>query len=57
MKDFNSNFQNMDREKQSSEGKTYGDIRVDNIPQDGKQQRKDYVDEEYVDFEELNEER
>lgn len=54
MKEFGGEFQNFEQENQSGEGKTYGDIRVDHVPQNDSQ-RKDVVDEEYVDFEEVNE--
>ena len=54
MKEFGGEFQNFEQENQSGEGKTYGDIRVDHVPQNDSQ-RKDVVDEEYVDFEEVDE--
>ena len=54
MKEFGGQFQNFEEEKQSGEGRSYGDIRVDHIPQKDEQQ-KGNVDEEYVDFEEVNE--
>lgn len=56
MKEFGGQFQNFEEENQSREGKTYGDIRVDHIPQKDEQQ-KDNVDEEYVDFEEIDDEQ
>lgn len=54
MKEFGGEFQNFEQENQSGEGKTYGDIRVDHVPQNDSR-RKDVVDEEYVDFEEVDE--
>jgi len=54
MKEFGGQFQNFEEESQGREGKTYGDIRVDHIPQKEGQQ-KGNVEEEYVDFEEVNE--
>ena len=54
MKEFGGQFQNFEDEKQGGEGRTYGDIRVDHIPQKDEQQKGD-VEEEYVDFEELDE--
>lgn len=54
MKEFGGEFHNFEQENQSGEGKTYGDIRVDHVPQNDSQ-RKDVVDEEYVDFEEVDE--
>lgn len=54
MKEFGGEFQNFEQENQSSAGKDFGDIRVDHVPQNDSQ-RKDVVDEEYVDFEEVNE--
>ncbi|MBQ1720190.1 MAG: DUF4834 family protein [Bacteroidales bacterium] len=54
MKEFGGEFQNFEQENQSREGKDFGDIRVDHVPQNDSQ-RKDVVDEEYVDFEEVNE--
>lgn len=54
MKEFGGEFQNFEQENQRGEGKTYGDIRVDHVPQNDSQ-RKDVVDEEYVDFEEVDE--
>lgn len=56
MKEFGGQFQNFEEENQSREGKTYGDIRVDHIPQKDEQQ-KDNVDDEYVDFEEIDDEQ
>ena len=54
MKDFGGQFQNFEEENQSGTGKTYGDIRVDHIPQKD-EQPKDNLAEEYVDFEEIKE--
>ena len=54
MKEFGGEFQNFEQENQSCEGKDFGDIRVDHVPQNDSQ-RKDVVDEEYVDFEEVDE--
>ena len=53
MKEFGGQFQNFEEETQGGEGKTYGDIRVDHIPQKDEQQ-KGNADEEYVDFEEID---
>lgn len=54
MKEFGGQFQNFEEGNQGGEGRSYGDIRVDHIPQKDEQQ-KGNVDEEYVDFEEVNE--
>lgn len=54
MKEFGGEFQNFEQENQSRAEKDFGDIRVDHVPQNDSQ-RKDVVDEEYVDFEEVNE--
>ncbi len=54
MKKFGEGFQNFEEQSQNREGKTYGDIRVDHIPQKEEPQNCN-VDEEYVDFEEMNE--
>jgi|GEM_PF-2462965 len=54
MKKFGDGYQNFSDAGQEQQGKTYGDIRVDHIPR--KEDRKnDCADEEYVDFEELDE--
>ena len=55
MKQFGENLheqQNYDEDRQS--GKTFGNIKVDYIPKNDNQKKAD-VDEEYVDFEEINE--
>ena len=54
MKEFGGQFQNFDEDVQSRAGKTYGDIRVDHVPQKDESKKVD-VDEEYVDFEEIKE--
>ena len=54
MKEFGGQFQNFEEGNQGGEGRSYGDIRVDHIPQKDEPQ-KGNVDEEYVDFEEVNE--
>ena len=56
MKEFGGQFQNFEDEKQGGEGKTYGDIRVDHVPQKEEQQNVN-IDEEYVDFEEIDDEQ
>ena len=56
MKEFGGQFQNFEEESQDREGRTYGDIRVDHIPQKDEQQ-KGNADEEYVDFEEIDDEQ
>ena len=50
MKRFGGEFQSYEEEKRSGEGRTYGDIRVDHVPQKEEPQKGNF-DEEYVDFE------
>lgn len=54
MKEFDGQFQNFEEENKGGQGRTYGDIRVDHIPQKEEPQKGNF-DEEYVDFEEVNE--
>ena len=54
MKEFDDEYQKFAKENRSREGMNYGDIRVDHIPQKDEPQ-KGNADEEYVDFEEVNE--
>lgn len=54
MKQFGDNFyqQQEDNENYGS-GRTFGDIKIDHIPQKD-DTKKEQVDEEYVDFEEID---
>ena len=53
MKQFGDNFyQQQDGNENNGSGRTFGDIKIDHIPQKD-DAKKEQVDEEYVEFEEI----
>lgn len=53
MKQFGDNFYQQEENDNSGSGRTFGDIKIDHIPQKDAA-KKEQVDEEYVDFEEVD---
>ena len=54
MKQFGDNFyQQQEENENNGSGRTFGDIKVDHIPPKD-DAKKEQVDEEYVDFEEID---
>ncbi len=54
MKQFGDNFYQQQEERENNgSGRTFGDIKIDHIPQKD-DAKKEQVDEEYVDYEEID---